>query len=59
MHTNLELPELNDKNQITSLVEKPIKSKSNLAIVGLYKFTPAVFLNTLEKYQKAQEMNMR
>ncbi len=35
--------ELNKNGEVTSIVEKPLNTKSNLAVVGLYKFTSEVF----------------
>jgi len=37
------IAELNDKGDIIGLVEKPIHSKSNLAVIGVYFFRPSVF----------------
>jgi glucose-1-phosphate thymidylyltransferase len=36
------IAEVNDQHQVVHLVEKPKEPKSNLALVGIYFFTPAI-----------------
>jgi len=37
------IAKLNDKNEIVQLIEKPKDPPSNLAVIGIYLFRPAVF----------------
>ena len=37
------IAELNEKNEIIRLVEKPKNPPSNLAVIGIYMFRPAIF----------------
>jgi len=37
------IAKLNDKNEIVQLIEKPKNPPSNLAVIGIYLFRPAIF----------------